>query len=100
MPLRPSKRLALLQRRQQVADLYLRSWTQTAIAERLSVTQPTICEDLKRIRRQWRESAIRDFDAAREQELQKLDLLEREAWAPPRESPPSCRTVRSLSAWR
>ncbi len=81
MPLAPSKRLALLQRRRQVAELYLRSWTQTAIAERLGVTQPTICEDLKRIRQQWRESAIRDFDAAREQELQKLDLVEREAWA-------------------
>ncbi len=81
MPLPPSKRLALLQRRQQVAELYLRSWTQTAIAEHLGVAQPTICEDLKRIRQQWRDSAIRDFDAAREEELQKLDLLEREAWA-------------------
>ena len=81
MPLRPSKRLALLQRRQQVAELYLRSWTQTTIAQRLGVTQPTVCEDLKRIRQQWRDSAIRDFDAAREEELQKLDLLEREAWA-------------------
>ncbi len=81
MPLQPSKRLALLQRRQQVAELYLRSWTQTAIAEHLGVAQPTICEDLKRIRQQWRDSAIRDFDAAREEELQKLDLLEREAWA-------------------
>ena len=81
MPLQPSKRLALLQRRQQVAELYLRSWTQTAIAEHLGVAQPTICQDLSCIRALWRESSIRDFDAAREEELQKLDLLEREAWA-------------------
>ena len=33
------------------------------------------------IQKQWRESAVRDFDVAREIEIRKLDRLEREAWA-------------------
>src|SRR5712671_208116 len=77
----PSKKLAILERRKQVADLYLQGWTQIAIAERLGVKQPTICEDLQGIRKQWRESAVRDFDLAREMELLKCDRVEREAWA-------------------
>ena len=81
MPVRPSKQLAVLQRRQQTADRYLRGWTQTAIGEDLGVTQATISGDLKEIRREWRASALRDFDAARDLELQKLDRVEREAWA-------------------
>ena len=48
---------------------------------KLAISQPTVCQDLQAIRKQWRESAIRDFDAARELELQKLDRVEREAWA-------------------
>ena len=47
----------------------------------LSVSQTTVCHDLKAIRKEWRESSIRDFDEARERELCKLDLLEGEAWA-------------------
>ena len=43
-------------------------------------SQPTISNDLRAIQRQWRESAIRDFDVLRERELQKLDRVEREAW--------------------
>ncbi len=76
-----SKKLALIDRRQQVADLYLQGWTQVAIGEHLGVAQPTICDDLKHIRHEWRESTIRDFDAARDLELRKLDRVEREAWA-------------------
>src|SRR5260221_7975920 len=75
----PSKKLAILERRKQVADLYLQGWTQIAIAERLGVKQPTICEDLQWIRKQWRESAVRDFDSAREMELLKCDRIQREA---------------------
>src|SRR5690242_11244148 len=74
------KDLAILQRRKQVAELYLQGWSQPAIAHQLDVSQPTICADLKAIRQDWRDSAIRDFDALRDLELQKLDLIEREAW--------------------
>ena len=69
------------ERRQRVAELYIQGWTQTKIAAELNVTQGTISKDLKALQREWRESRIRDFDAARELELQRLDRLEREAWA-------------------
>jgi hypothetical protein len=35
---------------------------------------------IKRIRREWRVSTLRDFDSACELELQQLDRVEREAW--------------------
>jgi hypothetical protein len=81
MPRKPRQSVALAQRRAQVGDLYLQSWTQTAIADRLAIAQSTVCADLKAIQQSWRDSAIRDFDQARLIELQKLDRIEREAWA-------------------
>lgn len=81
MPQKQTKKLALLQRRQQVAELALQGWSQAAIAEHLNVAQATISGDLTAIRKQWHDSAIRDFDQARAIELQKLDLIEKEAWA-------------------
>jgi hypothetical protein len=77
----PKETTHIAQRRQRVAALYIQGWFQTAIAQGLGISQPTVCQDLQAIRKQWRDSAIRDFDALRERELQKLDLLEREAWA-------------------
>ncbi|HEY4313615.1 MAG TPA: helix-turn-helix domain-containing protein [Pirellulales bacterium] len=73
--------MAIAQRRRQVADLYLQRWTQSSIAERVGVDQSTVCDDLKYVRREWRDSAVRDFDLAQAEELQKLDRVEREAWA-------------------
>jgi hypothetical protein len=80
MPTARSKPVELSHRRQLVADRYVQGWTQTAIAQEMGVSQATICADLHAVQRHWRESAIRDFDAARELELQKLDRIEREAW--------------------
>lgn len=71
----------LAERRQQVAEFYLQSWTQAAIGQKLGISQPTVSLDLAVVRREWRESSIRDFDAAQEMELRKLDRVEREAWA-------------------
>jgi hypothetical protein len=81
MPLQPSRRLRINLRRKQVADLYLQGWTQAAIAAEVGVTQPTISHDLEKIQKAWREDSIRDFDLRREIELQKIDRVEREAWA-------------------
>ncbi|HEX4055485.1 MAG TPA: hypothetical protein VHX86_14570 [Tepidisphaeraceae bacterium] len=80
MPVTPNKKVEIEQRRQQVAELYVQGHTQASIATRLAIKQPTVCEDLKRIRQQWRVSTVRDFDAACDLELQKLDRVEREAW--------------------
>ncbi len=80
MPVTPNKKIEVIQRRQKVADFYVQGWTQTAIAAEVDVSQPTICEDLQQILHQWKESAVRDYDEARDIQLQKLDRLEREAW--------------------
>jgi hypothetical protein len=77
----PKETAQIAQRRQQVAELYVKGWFQSAIARELGVSQPTICQDLKAVYKEWRQSSIRDFDELRERELQKLDLVEREAWA-------------------
>ena len=44
MPTKPNKNLDILNRRQQVAHLYLQNWTQAQIAEQLGVGQPTISD--------------------------------------------------------
>lgn len=81
MPVKASKKHEMLRRHQQVADLYEQAYTQTAIGERLGIPQATVSRDLKWVRGEWRASAVRDFDAARELELHKIDRVEREAWA-------------------
>jgi hypothetical protein len=81
MSVKPSRKLEIVQRRQRVAELYLQGWQQEAIATELAIRQPMVSEDLAKIREAWRESAIRDFDAARDLELARLDRIEREAWA-------------------
>lgn len=77
----PHEELQIQHRRQRVAELYLQGHPQAAIAKELAVSQSTISTDLKAISREWKNSRIRDFDAAVELELQKLRMLEREAWA-------------------
>lgn len=62
------------------ARMYLQGATQAAIAKHLGVTQQTVSNDLKEIRARWRESSIRDFDAIKEQELAKIDLVESQYW--------------------
>jgi hypothetical protein len=81
MTVKPARKLEIVQRRQKVADLQLQSWTQEAIADERCVSQALVAADLKKIRQSWRESAIRDFDAARAMELARLARIEREALA-------------------
>jgi ATP/maltotriose-dependent transcriptional regulator MalT len=78
---RHARRLAIAQRRQQVARLYLQGQSQVEIAQELRTAQSTISKDLDKIHAAWRESAIRDFDAQRDLELARLNQIEREAWA-------------------
>jgi predicted transcriptional regulator len=77
----PRKKMLVAHRRRRAVDLYLKGWTQTAIAEHLGVRQKTISTDLKAVRKEWRESMIRDFDLQREEELKKIALVELEGWA-------------------
>ncbi len=69
------------QRRQRVAELYVKGLSQHQIAEQVGVTQKTICKDLQVVREQWQESALLNFNERTALELARLDRLESEAWA-------------------
>ena len=62
-----------------VSRMYLQRFRLVDIAAECGVTFQQISYDLKKVRKQWIESAVRDFDAARSQELAKLAT--RNAWA-------------------
>jgi hypothetical protein len=80
MPHSKAEALKIAQRRAAVAELYLQGRYQWEIALVVQVDQATISRDLKAIRAEWKASALRDFDEAREQELARIDALEREYW--------------------
>lgn len=75
-----AKREEIRLRRKQVAELYLKGYSQIQLAEKFGVFQQTISQDLKVIYKLWQQSAIRDFDTLKEKELIKLDNLEMEYW--------------------
>lgn len=70
----------IAERRQHVAAAYLRGDYQSDIAARFGISQQQVSLDLKAIRAAWLASAVRDFDAARAQELAKVDEVEKEYW--------------------
>jgi transcriptional regulator with XRE-family HTH domain len=70
----------VLARREDVARRYLQGQTQSEIAGVFGVSQAQISKDLAAIRAAWLASAVRDFDAAKAQELAKIDTVEREYW--------------------
>lgn len=70
----------------QVARLYLTGHLQTEIAEITGVDQSQISRDLKALHTRWKESALIDFNEAKQRELEKIDLLEVEYWSTWRES--------------
>lgn len=78
---RKNKKEGVLERRAIVSKLYLQGWYQVDIAAEVGVTQQQVSADLKVLRSQWLESSLRDFDEARDQELFKIDNLEREYWS-------------------
>jgi hypothetical protein len=65
---------------QRIADFYLRGWRQVDIAAEVKLTQQQIAYDLKVIQQRWRESSIVDMNEAKQRELARIDVLEREYW--------------------
>jgi hypothetical protein len=77
-----SEQLAIESRRAQVASLFLQGIKrQSELAVRVGVDRSTVSRDLKVLNTRWKEAGVRNLDAAKGQELERLDLLEREAWA-------------------
>ena len=64
----------------EIKDAYLRGDTQMSIAERLGLSQAQISIDLATIQRRWRESSLVDVNEAKQRELERIDVLEREYW--------------------
>lgn len=68
--------LAILQRRQRVAELYLQGRLQWQIGQEVGCTQQTVCNDLAAIRKEWVRSAVMCFEERQAQELAKIDRIE------------------------
>lgn len=71
---------------QTLASMYLRGYSQSFIARHLGMSQPQISLDLQKLYKLWRESAVMDFNEAKQRELHRIDVLEREYWRAWRES--------------
>ena len=71
----------LFERRRDVANLVHKGWSQAAIARHLQIPPATVSRDLAAMREFWREFPASDFEKVRLEHLQKLDLVEAEAWA-------------------
>lgn len=71
-----------------IAELYLRGWQQVRIAEHLTeqsdgniqYSLDMVRRDLREVRAQWRKSALVNFDAAKQEQLAKLDMMEAQTW--------------------
>ena len=67
LPVGSVEQVAAEKRRTKVAEFMGSGLTQSEIAERLSVTQTTICNDMTQIRLEWRALRLADFDAAKDE---------------------------------
>lgn len=67
-------------RRRKTARLYLEGHSQREIADRLRVSVATVGGDLAKIRKQWLDSTLIDFDEAKAKEIAKIDAVEAELW--------------------
>ena len=74
-------KVEIANRRQKVAEFYLRGMYQADIAAEVGVDQATISRDLAGLRKEWLQSALVDINEAKAKELAKIDQLEVEYWA-------------------
>lgn len=63
-----------------IAERYLKGFKMFEIADELDLSMNQIKYDLREIRKRWRQSSVRDFDAHREEQLARLDLMEASLW--------------------
>jgi hypothetical protein len=85
MPHSKREMLMVGQRRAEVAALYLKGLPQHEIVRRLGLVgnagAAVVSRDLKAVREGWKQSALRDFDAARGRLVEEVALARAEAWA-------------------
>lgn len=88
-----NKRLIEL-RRIAVADRYLKGMSIKQIAADLSLNDRLICSEIEAIRSEWKAARVGFVDQAVLEQLEKIDQLEREAWAAYERS---CRPAKSTT---
>lgn len=81
MSYKKTKSYSIAKRRKEISELLLKGYAQAEVASKLNIAQSTVSEESKKIMVAWRQSTIRDFDAARGMEVAKLERIERESWA-------------------
>jgi hypothetical protein len=64
-----------------IAAWYLTGIPQGEIARRLNISRGRVSQELKEIQERWLKSSVRNFDAAKAEQLAKIDKLESEYWA-------------------
>ena len=67
-------------RRMQVSDLYLKDWTQVAIAQKLGVSQATVSGDIKAIRKEWKKRRVDNLETMVLEFQNKFKQILKEAW--------------------
>lgn len=72
--------VAIERRRIRVAGFLLKGLRNCEIAIALKVSDAVITQDIKAIRADWRQVRLQTYNHWLEQELAKLEMLEREAW--------------------
>lgn len=63
-----------------VSNLYLKGISQSEIAERTGIDQATVSRTLKSLQSEWQSRSIMNIDERKRMELERIDLVEREAW--------------------
>lgn len=89
------EKLAILERRKNVARRYLRGDLQHEIARVFEVDLRTIERDLHELREEWRKTALADTAEFRGLQLVKLDEVERNAWLGWTKSQENAETLRA-----
>jgi transposase len=63
-----------------ISSMYLKGISQSEIAEKTGIDQATVSRTLKALQSEWQTRAILNVDERKRMELERIDLVEREAW--------------------
>lgn len=63
-----------------VSNFYLQGLNQGDIATKVGIDQTTVSRTLKTLQAKWAEKSVMNIDARKRVELERIDLVEREAW--------------------
>ena len=75
-----TRTLTAEERRVKVAELYLQNHRYYEICEKLTVSYDTVKKDVEIIRNEWLEKRNDKYDAWMMREIEKIDLVEKQAW--------------------